>query len=91
MNIKKVILQSFGWVKMTDTRLEVIDMEVVDIEQFHRHHFYSFRNKFFSIKKEFNLIPNHYHGQNSKENLPETLHSGSVPKKLLISVTNWET
>lgn len=65
---------------MIDTQLEVIDMEVVDIEQFRRHRFYSSRNKFFWTRKEFNHIRNHYHGRNSKGSLAENLLSGTVQK-----------
>jgi len=65
---------------MIDTQLEVIDMEVVDIEQFRRHRFYSFRNKFFWTRKESNHIRNHYRGRNSKGSLAENLLSGTVQK-----------
>ena len=65
---------------MIDTQLEVIDMEVVDIEQFRHHRFYSFRNKFSWTKNESNLIRNRYHGRNSKGSLVENLLSGTVQK-----------
>ena len=65
---------------MIDIQLEVIDMEVVDIEQFRHHRFYSSRNKFFWTKNEFNLIRNRYHGRNSKGSLLENLLSGTVQK-----------
>ena len=65
---------------MIDTLLEVIDMEVVDIEPFRHHRFYSSRNKFFWTRKESNLIQNHYHGRNSKGSLLGNLLSGTVKK-----------